>query len=144
LPNCGKRPNAKGIPVFQGEIVKRDDEMRLIASYVGWQVGGLHGVQLEAARRTARLELSPVTAKEYTHGVRSSVSGYIAGMPDSVQKKVADLLMREQIASKMVVDHEKAIAASNDYKRTLHIGLLAVEHERIKAIRKELSELGAL
>jgi hypothetical protein len=146
LSNCGKRLNDKGILVYQGDIVKRNDEMRLVSSYLGWS-RELHGVQLENARRVAQLAIKPVKALNVSHrGASASLSGFISGMPDNQQKLVQDLLAREQLSAKAIVDYENAIANSqvNSAKHILSKGLLIVEKERLIQIRKDLSLLDAI
>jgi hypothetical protein len=146
LSVCGKRLNDKGILVYQGDIVKRNDEMRLVSSYLGWS-RELHGVQLENARRVAQLAIKPVKALNVSHrGASASLSGFISGMPDNQQKLVQDLLAREQLSAKAIVDYENAIDNSqvNSAKHILSKGLLIVEKERLIQIRKDLSLLDAI
>lgn len=146
LPSCGKRPNDKGVMVFQGPTVQRDDEMRLVASFVGWS-RDLHGTQLENARRAAQIALKPVTALTKSHrGASASLAGFVAGLPDNQQKLVQDLLAREQVAAKAIVTHTGTINTTlpSNPAHVLAIGLLAVEEERLTQIRKDLSALGAI
>lgn len=144
LSNCGKRPNNKGVLVFQGAKEQRDDEMRLVASYCGWDSRQLHGWNLENARRTAKLAIKPVTGASYKRGMSATMAGYIAGLPDNQQKLVQDLLAREQLAAKAIVDHQNTIANTSP-TNPAHIlakGLLGVEEERLAHIRKDLVAQG--
>lgn len=146
LPSCGKRPNDKGVLVFQGAVVQREDEMRLVASFVGWS-RELHGTQLENARRAAQIALKPVAALTKSHrGASASLAGFVAGLPDNQQKLVQDLLAREQVAAKAIVTHTATINSTlpSNPQHVLALGLLAVEEERINQIRKDLIALGAI
>lgn len=146
LAPCGKRPNANGVMVYQNADIKRDDEMRLVSSYCGWNPRELHGVQLENATRKARLTLKPVTGKEYKRGVSATMAGYIAGLPDHQQKLIQDLLAREQLAAKAIADHELTISNTQPTAQA-HIlaqGLLQLEVERLDQIRKDLATNGVL
>lgn len=139
LPHCGKRPNKFGVLAFQGEFEKRTDEMRLIASYVGWDRFGLHGVQLENAVRAAKLELRPITSKEYRRGT-ASIAGYVAGMPDNVGKKIDDLSVREVVAAEALSAYNQK-AKANDANKEMYETLSSLEEERIKEIRVTIKEL---
>lgn len=146
LALCGKRANDKGVMLFQGATVQRDDEMRLISSFIGWNPRELHGTQLENARREAHLALKPVTGKAFKRGVSATMAGFIAGLPDNQQKLIQDLLAREQIAAKAMVDHEMTIANTlpSNPAHILAKGLLTLEQERIAQIRKDLAAQGAI
>jgi len=145
LPHCGKRPNANGVRVFQNNDLMRDDEKRLVASFVGWDPKEIHGVQLEAARRQARRDISPVSAKAFSRGADPSLTGTVAGMPNVLQTKIDNLLAREKASAEAISDNErKASLARGKADHDLFMGLAALESQRIKQIRKELIALKAL
>lgn len=145
LSSCGKRPNANGVPVFQGETVKREDEMRLIASYIGWDSRQLHGAQLENARRTAQQTLKPIKGGEFKRGSNNTLAGYISGLPDHQQKLVQDLLAREQVAAEALAaataSHANMLPGD---KRDMMALEMQKETERLSHIRKDLAKLGAI
>lgn len=142
LPHCGKRPNNRGVPVFSGVAAQREDEMRLVAAYIGWDSSQLHGWNLDNARRTARLAMRPVAPGSHRRGF-GPIAGFVAGLPDAVKTKVKDLLAREELASDSIAENKRKLeSAPNAQTKALFQGLISLEEERIKQIRKDLASFG--
>ena len=111
----------------------RDDQVKLIASFVGYDNTVLHGTQLDQARAKAHNMIRGVEAAktEYKHGASPSLGGYVAGMSDEIEKRRKDLKAREVHATSEMLYHEKAGRKE----------LAAKYRGSLTAIRKELASL---
>lgn len=155
LRDCGKR-SVEAVnestgevyqkPIFDNSLV-REDTIRAIASYIGYNAADNFGAQEVAARSQAQREIRgivPATKPYSRSGVSATVKGYVAGVPDDIAKRVADLQGRAQLAVQALTDHERN---ANDEtllvaERQLASTLAAVEQERLNQIRKDLAILG--
>lgn len=156
LRDCGKR-SIEAVNEITGEVFQkpifdkslvRDDSILAIAGYCGYDLAGDFGTQEVEARAKAQRELRGITAstKPYSRsGVASTIKGYVAGIPDDIARRIADLKGRELLAVEALTDHMRN---ANDEKRlhaerNLSSTLAAVEQERLDQIRKDLAFLGA-
>lgn len=128
-------------------IMKREDEIRAIASYCGYDHSLLHGAQEVAARMQAQRDLKPIVAgAEYKRNGSPLVSGegYVAGLFDAKARTIADLKGREVTAAEALIAHR------NDYQNTERSAderaqsavLAQLEEERLCAIQADLATLG--
>jgi len=144
--HAGRRLSDNGIP-FTNQVEMRNDEIKAIESYVGYDYGGDFGSQEIAARTKAKRELSgrPIQGptREESRAASRSLSGYVAGVPDTIQRKLGDLKGREQAAIDSMIGHEKDAAdlARPEADRLLSSGLADVERERIQQIREDIDAL---
>ena len=129
-------------------IAKREDEIRAIASYIGYDSSKLHGEQEVAARMQAQRDLKPVIAAKTEYKRNGSPlttgEGYVAGLFDAKAKQVADLKGREVAAADALIAHRND---SRDTSRTPEQRaqsrlLIKLEDERLEAIRADLALLG--
>lgn len=148
LPNCGKRRNSNGVFVFQNNHIARDDEQKLIAGFIGWDKAKLHGIQLQNARLEAYRQIQkpaplPENYKRRAGNLSTTVKGYVSGSHDANEIKKQDLLARERNSAEKLTELENNIKkARSGHERSLFQGLLALEEERIQAIRQDLQKLG--
>ena len=129
--------------------VKREDEVRAIAAYIGYNSNELHGSQEVAARMQAQRELHPITVNKdevwHRNGTAdNSVAGYVAGGFDSTARAVANLKGQEVVAAESLCV-QRAIMLDNsatlDARATASL-LVKLEDERLAQIRKDLAALG--
>jgi hypothetical protein len=129
--------------------VKREDEQRAIAAYIGYNEAELHGPQEVSARMRAQRELNPITVNKdevwHRNGTASnSVAGYVAGTYDATAKAVANLKAQEVIAAENLCAHRNVLmdnSKSLDERATASL-LVKLEEERLTQIRKDLAALG--
>ena len=125
----------------------RNDTICAIHAYCGYNPHENFGSQETAARtqamRDLRIQKVSGGSRDADRAVARSLTGYVAGAPDNVAKRLADLNGRAEAAVERMIDHEKL---SQDSRRTqaereLSAGLAAVEKERISAINSDISAL---
>lgn len=118
----------------------RDQMIRAIAGYVGYDPTRNFGDQEVFARRKAQQEIMPHLRPVFTKPAMS-VAGYIAGMPDERAKRLGDLRGRERLAVDTMLEHEKAASeATTEQDRKVQLALAQVERERLANIRKDLAD----
>lgn len=95
---AGRRVNGDGKPYTDPSQV-RNDMIRAIAGYVGYDVAGDYGSQELVAKSKAHRELSgkPITGMTIAERREASrnMTGHVAGLPDMIAKQVGDLRGRE-------------------------------------------------
>lgn len=96
--------DARGFLVAMRRATTRDEQIKAIAGYCGYDRHGDHGAQDLSARMMAQRELRGAPAPlprpiHTTASAMATVKGYVHGMPDGVATKVADLLGRERLAA---------------------------------------------
>lgn len=151
---------------FHDPSLTREDTIKAIAGYVGYDAAGDFGEQDQEARAKAQRELKPVVPQEYKRTlVAPTIAGYVAGMPNVSVKSAVNLEARERLAAaamaafekvndapsfeKAIRDHFTGEAASigalvaavkQDPSKASAIAgeLAAVEQERIRQIRTDL------
>lgn len=144
---AGKRVNAEGKPFFDPSLV-REDTIRAIASYVGWNPSQNYGAQETAARMKASREIqgTPITlvTPAETRAAFRSIQGFVAGMPNALQARAQQLQGEEVKCIDALLQHRKDAMDPHQAveKRMLSQGLMELEEERLKAIRSEMRELG--
>lgn len=145
--DAGKRRNDKGIPFTDPKEV-RNDLIKAIHAYCGYDVGRDFGSQDSEARAKAQREIRGFTAsgpsREEQRAASRSVAGFVAGLPDHKVRSLANLRAREVAAAEAMIEHEKA---AHDAKRTtadrlLSQGLADVERERLTQIRADIAAMG--
>lgn len=119
----------------------REDMIRAIAAYCGWNPALDFGTQEKNARRQAQCEVNPALGiKPMAAKPSLTIAGLVAGMPDHQGKRYADLKGRERLAVDTIVEHEKlSKVATTDQDRQTHEALAQVERERLVQIRKDLA-----
>jgi len=133
------------------------DERNACNAYLGYSDHEAHGTQVDNCRRAATLALNSHLGHKTA---RSTVAGYIKGMPQTVQRDIDNLLARERgcaeelatlhnrmsdVIAKLTADtlgnnEETNLRAERDLTR----GLLLVSEERLQAIRNDLRQLHTL
>lgn len=110
--------DARSFIIAMRKASTRDEQIKCIAAYVGYDPTGNFGPQEVAARAKAQRELSgrPIqgaTMAEVKAASRS-MTGFVAGMPQPSQKLLANLRAREQATTASM------IAATTDAERTAY------------------------
>jgi hypothetical protein len=145
MRNAGKR-TVDGKVIFDSNKV-REDKIRAIAAFVGYDVAGDYGSQELGAMMAAKREIRPVDTSGPSlaeeRSAKRSALGYVHGMPDNQSKAMLDLLAREKLAAEALITHEKASqnAELSQEARTLAAGLAAVEHARLVSIREDIKRM---
>jgi hypothetical protein len=138
IRKAGRRLNADG-KLYTNESEVRNDMIRAIAGYVGYDLGANYGPQELVAKTKAHRELSgkPVTGMtlaEKREASRSMV-GFVAGMPDAIAKQVGDLRGRETKLAEDMLAASKAGNASEAQRLYALLGNTRDEISRIIAQR---------
>lgn len=158
---AGKRPNANGVNVSAGDIVRREDEKAAISSFVGYS-SAPHGVQLEQARQRAMAEVNRAKGVTpiATTRIPATVAGYVAGIPDAEKRRRGDLESRLRLAVDMAtalrvcvtaarlanilanagksVEALRAVRLTDEQAKELAGSLAALEEARVAEIRADL------
>ena len=141
LRTAGNRVSSNGQAVYDASLV-REDTIRAIAGYCGFDPHGNFGAQDLAARSKAQNELRPIKGEEYRRVlVSSTVAGYVAGMPNETAKQLANLKGREALAIRSMIAHNKVAndASRSETDRKLSETLANVEKERVERIREDIA-----
>jgi hypothetical protein len=134
---------------FHDPSFNREDTIKAIHAFIGYDVAGDFGAQDVAARAEAQRQLrgNVVPAQYHRRGgacVAPSIQGYTAGAPDFAAKRKADLLGRERHSVNERLRHLKNaadpafVAPTNEAAPAL---MAALEEERLVEIRKDLDSL---
>lgn len=134
---------------FHDASMVREDTIKAIHAYCGYDPAGDFGAQDNAARSKAQRELRGGVNPEAAHrrggaSVAPSITGYIAGMPDHAAKHLANLTAQERLSVEKVCELGKLDPATpmTVGAATMTAGImLAIEKERLTAIRAELAAL---
>lgn len=119
-------------------------EVEAINRFVGYSAGRwTHGLQLDNARRLANAAIRPVKAAVQPYKAGVSVAGFIAGIPDYIEKAIADLRGRERSTLDTM---SFLLTKINDLslpreERDRFDALCEVEAARCDAIRQDLARL---
>lgn len=145
MRNAGKRV-VDGKNIFDSNKV-REDKIRAIAAFNGYDVAGDYGSQEMGAMMAAKREIRPIDTSgpslQEERSAKRSALGYVHGMPDNQSKAMLDLLGREKLAADALITHEKDsqnVELSQE-ARTLAAGLAAVEHARLVSIREDIKRM---
>jgi hypothetical protein len=142
--DAGKRRNDKGI-FFTDPKMVREDLIKAIHAYCGYDLHGNFGSQESEARAKAQREIRGFKAtgptREELKAAARSATGFVHGMPDHKARHLQNLLGRETAAVDAMLAHEKD---SRDPQRSaadrvLSAGLAEVERERVAAIRADIA-----
>lgn len=95
----------------------RDEQVKLIHAYCGYDTRGDFGTQDIAARSKAQRELLPHKVdqgptREEQRAASRSMTGFVAGMPDHQASQLSALQAREAETAEAIIDLEKRMAAS--------------------------------
>lgn len=125
--------DAKSFLVAMRKASTRDEQVKLIHAYCGYDTRGDYGTQDMQARAKAQRELNPgkvdqgPTREEQRAASRSMV-GYVQGMPDHQAAQLAALQAREAETAEAIIDLEKRMAATpalfHDKATTLELNRL--------------------
>jgi len=157
LRDCGKRVKEDTNlvtgevtmrPIFDATFV-REDAIRAIHAFCGYDAAGNFGAQDTAARAEAQRQLrgGVVPAAAHRRGgasVSPSIQGYVAGNPDHLAKRKADLEGRERLAVDERLRHMKNAADPNfvaPIGEAAPAIMAALEEERLVEIRKDMQAL---
>lgn len=157
LRDCGKRVKEDTNlvtgevtmrPIFDGSLV-REDSIKAIHAFIGYDAALNFGEQDVAARAEAQRQIrgNVIPAQYHRRGgasVAPTVQGYIAGAPDNLAKRKADLEGRERQAVNERLRHEKNAMDPNFIAPTGEAApavMAALEEERLVAIQKDLDSL---
>jgi hypothetical protein len=139
---------AKGFLHAMRHARTRDEQITAISAYIGYDRRQDFGPQDVAARAQAQREVSGKVVRGPTRSEQQSaartLTGYVAGMPDNLQRQIANLLGQETVAADALIGHEKDAAdkSRSTVDRTLSAGLVAIERDRLSHIRSQLTALG--
>ena len=131
--------------ILESEI--RNDQIKAIAGFCGYDNREMFGTQETAARMLAQRLTSghPVVglSRSEERQADRSAQGFIAGCPTPVATRVADLQARMVVAAEMLCQHQKDALDSvrGEYQVELSRGLALVEEERISSIRDDIARL---
>jgi hypothetical protein len=118
----------------QGEV--RNDLIKAIAAYIGFDPKGNFGAQDAAARAQAMrdLQIVKVTAgdRKAKASAARSLAGYVAGMPDRSAVALANLQAQHAVTVEAIAHFVQA----DDKVRE------AVERERLSHIERQMADLG--
>lgn len=111
MRTAGQRRNDKG-RLFTDQSFVRNDQIKAIAAYIGYDNSKNFGPQEQAARAKANRELSgrPIQGQtiEEKRAVSRSLHGFVAGVPDMQAKTLADLRGRETFLTDSMIEAHKA------------------------------------
>ncbi len=147
IRDAGYRQDANGKRHFVKDE-ERQDKIRAIDGYVGYNPKGDFGSQELAARSQAARELrgTPLASGPERHEIRraqASVTGFVAGIPNGTDRTIADWQARERLAVETLIEQEKlAKNAPTEQERAKAAAFAQLERDRLAAIRADLKTLG--
>jgi hypothetical protein len=144
MRNAGKRVSDKGIPFTDPKEI-RNDQIKAIHAYCGYDTHGTFGGQEMLATAKANRELSgkPIVvgpSREELKSAARSAAGFVHGLPDYKQRALLNLQGREREAVDAMIQHVKDARNKSRpiFDRKLSIGLARVEKERLEQIRSDI------
>lgn len=143
LRHAGMRRHADtGMLIRHPSLIVQDEKIA-IAAFIGYNVFGIFGTQLEAARLKARFTLRPENnGKEYKRGTAATLAGFVRGCPDIAVRHLEDLMSRERLAVDLAIGYEKqAEECQNEKDKLIFTGKALVERERLSVIRQDMIDL---
>ena len=122
----------------------RDDMIKAIAAFIGYDMGESFGPQELSARMKAQTLLRAEPVETSVPVAKVAGKGFVAGLPDHNGKTIANLQARAVTATEAMIDHEKASMDPNrsESDRELSSGMAQVERERLNQIQADLLLLG--
>lgn len=106
--------DAREFMVRYRRSVSREETIKAIQAYIGYDVRGDFGSQEQAAKRRATAELQPqrnqggMTRDEQRSAARS-LHGFVAGVPNVGERHTSDLLAREAHTVEEIQELQKAM-----------------------------------
>jgi len=146
MRSAGKRTSETGATYTDASQI-RNDEIKAIAGYCGYDSRLSHGSQDQAARAKAAREIKgqPVTGmvRAEQRAMARSLQGFVAGCPDHVARQIGNLEARERAAAEAMIqhNHDAADVDRTAEERVINMQLAAVEGERLAQIRADLDAL---
>jgi len=144
LPAVGTL-DARAFLIAMRRATTRDEQIKAIAGYCGYDRHSDHGSQDLSSRMKAQRELRGIKAAPLPiHSAAPSGKGYVHGMPDAMATKVQDLLGRERLSAEALADNERTAADAevDTATRHYHAQLALVETARLVQIRADLASMG--
>lgn len=147
---AGYRLNDAGKRYFD-PLAQRDDMIEAINCYIGYDLSKDFASQELAARTQAAREIRLAKGEVISTGpdraearrVKATLSGYVAGIPDTTSKDLANLEARERLAVNTLIEQEKiAMTAATDQEKGKALAFAQVERERLVSIRQDLANHG--
>lgn len=158
--NIMPRPGTYTAPMFlvvMRQARTRDDQIRAIAGFTGYDVAGDFGAQCLAAKMKAERTMRPFAALPApVHTAAPTARGYVAGACDPAAKRTADLQGRERLSAeaiatldliinspdKVTPEHIAMLVERFGFEETLvrsqALVLRGVEEKRLEQIRADL------
>jgi hypothetical protein len=147
LPQVGSL-DARSFIITLRKANDRNEQIKAIHAFVGYDMAGDFGTQEAAARTKAQRELSgrPIQGmtRSESRAAARSMTGFVAGLPDDNKRTLANLRAREVAAVEAMLQHEKDAAnvERGEAERILSAGLAEVERERLTQIRADIAAMG--
>lgn len=143
--NAGKRKNDYGVFYTNPKEI-RDDMVKAISAFIGYDMAGNFGAQELAARTVAN---NLLTNKKIMPGSKEEdyqINNARRALPDATApkaflKEATNLRAREVMSIDEMLSHSMAALNPENNRRVLSQGLSAVEAERAKAIQDEMALL---
>lgn len=145
---AGRRFNDKGFPYTDhGQV--REDTIKAIAAYIGYDPRGNFGAQDIAARAQAQKELGANKVKAFPEGkalrnASHSLGGYVSGIPDTQAKAIAHKRAQAENCLQAIIQHDSAALdmTRSEAERRLSEGLAQLEREKLTHIHTDLRAMG--
>lgn len=152
MKDAGRRPFKAELPDGSHRMVikidpskVRDDQVIAIAAFNGWDPSRNFGEQEVAARMKANRDIEILKGAEKQSGdsivairraANRSLSGFVNGCPDMVQRTIAHLVGQEREAVEEMVEHNR-----NQTRNQEWIVKLTIIEAKLDAIRTEMARL---
>lgn len=142
--------DAKGFMTALRRATNREQAINAIAGYIGYDPNGEYGTQELRARMTAQKEMHPMAAgpsRSERRSALATVKGYVSGLPNGMNRKIGDLMAREEMAAEARDAHFKAASGAGchnhdgDGSCCMHHAMAEVETVRMSHIRQDLDKL---
>ena len=142
LSHAAPTADSKEVIKVDASLV-RDDMIKAIAAFIGYNMGESFGPQELTARMKAQTLLRPEPVATSVP-VKLVGKGFTAGLPDHNGKTIANLQARAVSATEAMIDHEKASMDPNrsESDRELSSGMAQGERERLNQIQADLRLMG--
>ncbi len=135
MHDAGMRRTESGKPYFDPRE-SRNDQIKAIAAYIGYDPAGDFGPQDLRARMQAWREIHPLQARDPRIVLIAKAP---QGMPNMLAKRLADLQGRERMAVDAIAEHEKAAnETTSEADRQFHQTFVLLERERLAQIRADM------
>jgi hypothetical protein len=137
--------DARGYFLAQRAAKTRDERIAAISAYIGYSAALTYSQQEYAANARAKREINPPKASPAVPGAAVSLRGFVAGMPDPIAKKKADLEGRQVYCAEQIGEYNKAakaaLEAGNEVEAMHNATMAQLETDRLTQIRADLAAL---